>query len=139
VPRQVGLDSHHPRIHVVAGILVDEKNRVLIADRLRSGSMQDHWEFPGGKVILGESPETALRRELSEELGIEVITSCHFKRIEHDYPDLRVAIDFYLVDEWLGIPIGAEGQQIKWAARTTLHQQNLLPADAPIIGALNQR
>jgi len=58
---------------------------------------------------------------------------------EHDYPDFSVAIDFYLVDEWQGIPTGAEGQQIKWAAKTTLHQQNLLLADAPIIDALNQR
>lgn len=137
--RQDKLDIRSARIHVVAGILEDEEERVLIADRARSRSMQDHWEFPGGKVITGESATAALRRELFEELGIEIAAPRLFQRIEHDYADLKVAIDFYRVDEWQGTPAGAEGQQIKWVDKNSLHQQKLLPADAPVIDALIQQ
>lgn len=137
--RQNKLDNRAARIHVVAGILEDEENRVLIADRTHSRSMQDHWEFPGGKVITGESATAALRRELYEELSIEIAAPRLFQRIEHDYADLKVAIDFYRINEWQGTPAGAEGQQIKWVEKNSLHRQNLLPADTPVIEALIQQ
>ncbi len=126
-----------PRVDVVAGILKKAGGLVLIADRTRSHSLKDCWEFPGGKVDVGESSSSALSRELTEELGIEVLAAEHFRHIEHDYPDLKVAIDFYLVTDWQGDPRGAEGQQIKWVEAGTLHQQSLLPADAPIVEALS--
>lgn len=124
------------RVSVVAGILCGDDGSVLIADRARSRSMKDRWEFPGGKVHDGEPKLAALRRELDEELGIELRSASHFQFIEHDYPELRVAIDFYLVHDWHGIPAGLEGQQLRWVAASELDDAGLLPADAPIIEAL---
>ena len=132
----VGLGEDSQRTKVVAGILQDELGRVLIADRTRSHSMHDYWEFPGGKINPGESADGALRRELVEELGIEIRLVRHFLYVEHDYLDLNVAIDFYLVTEWEGTPDGREGQQLKWVDKTTLDLQNLLPADAPLVELL---
>jgi 8-oxo-dGTP diphosphatase len=131
-----GLGENSPRTKVVAGILQNELGRILIADRTRSHSMQDYWEFPGGKINPGESADDALRRELVEELGIEIGPLRHLLHIEHDYPDLSVAIDFYLVAVWEGTPDGREGQQLKWVDKATLHLQNLLPADAPLVEIL---
>ena len=99
-------------------------------------AMQDCWEFPGGKVADGEPRMHALQRELREELGIEVDAARHFTRIEHDYPDQSVAIDFYIVERWRGEPEGKEGQQLAWIKRQDLGSAGLLPADAPVVEAL---
>ena len=98
--------------------------------------MQDYWEFPGGKLADGESAEAALSRELREELGIEVLEASYFGHIDHTYPELSVSIDFYRVLRWQGDPRGLEGQALRWVNRETLHEQRLLPADAPVIEAL---
>ena len=100
--------------------------------------MREYWEFPGGKVDDGEGNESALRRELIEELGIQVTHARHFHYIEHDYPDLRVGIDFYIVSAWEGDPAGLEGQQVRWVPRQSLPEQRLLPADAPVIDLLTR-
>jgi len=126
------------RVRVVAGILQDAVGRILIADRRRSRSLRDYWEFPGGKVDGHETAEAALRRELAEELGIEINLFRHFRHLEHDYPDLRVAIDFFLVPDWHGTPDGREGQQIRWVDTAELSSAMLLPADAPVIAALQR-
>jgi 8-oxo-dGTP diphosphatase len=123
-------------VRVVAGILLQDDGKVLIANRVQSRSMQAFWEFPGGKIAEGEAPEAALKRELAEELGVDVVPGRHFHHIEHDYPDAAVVIDFYLVSEWRGDPAGCEGQQIRWVDRRHLHDHNLLPADAPVVAAL---
>ena len=98
--------------------------------------MQDFWEFPGGKLAGGESPDNALRRELAEELGIEISSFEHFRYLEHDYPGMRVAIDFYVVRAWQGVPSGVEGQELRWLKPSELSSDLLLPADAPLIEAL---
>jgi 8-oxo-dGTP diphosphatase len=136
VPREARLTNPPAPVKVVAGILLDADDRVLIADRAGSTSMQDFWEFPGGKVDDGESNESALRRELAEELDIRITIAEHFHFLEHRYPDLQVAIDFYLVSGWDGEPSGQEGQQLKWVPRQSLSEQRLLPADAPVIELL---
>ena len=100
--------------------------------------MREYWEFPGGKVDDGEGNESALRRELIEELGIQITTARHVHYIEHDYPDLRVGIDFYIVSAWEGDPAGLEGQQVRWVPRQSLPEQRLLPADAPVIDLLTR-
>lgn len=98
--------------------------------------MRDYWEFPGGKVSDGEQRLDALQRELREELGIEIDGARHFTRIEHDYPDLSVSIDFYIVERWHGDPEGKEGQQVAWVNRRDLGGAGMLPADAPVVDAL---
>ena len=123
---------------MVAGILQDADGRVLIADRTRSQSLRDYWEFPGGKINAGESPEAALRRELAEELGIEIAAATQFHRLEHDYSHMSVAIEFFLVPAWKGTPGGREGQRIRWVDRASLDPELLLPADAPVVDALQK-
>jgi len=98
--------------------------------------MQEFWEFPGGKLGGGETAEDALCRELAEELGIAIQAFDHFCSLEHDYPEIRVAIDFFLVRQWQGTPSGIEGQSLQWLKPSELAAELLLPADAPILGAL---
>jgi 8-oxo-dGTP diphosphatase len=100
--------------------------------------MRDLWEFPGGKVESGESAAGALQRELSEELGISDIEIDHFRQIEHDYPELQVLIDFFIVSSWQGTPTGIEGQQLHWVDAEHLDTSMLLPADAPVVADLRE-
>jgi 8-oxo-dGTP diphosphatase len=101
--------------------------------------MQDFWEFPGGKIMQGESSTDALSRELHEELGIRITACKHFFSLEHDYPDIHVAIDFFLVSDWQGVPNGAEGQSLQWVSVDALGESKLLPADQPLVEALRRR
>lgn len=121
---------------MVAGIFRDADGRVLIAERLGDASFAGLWEFPGGKIDSGETRDDALRRELKEELGIEIVSFEHFKNIEHDYPDRRVSIDFFLVSHWLGSPAGLQGQGLRWIPIDQLEEKSLLPADVPVVRAL---
>jgi len=100
--------------------------------------MREFWEFPGGKLSRGESALDALRRELSEELGIDIAACAHFCSLEHDYPDTRVAIDFFLVRQWQGTPSGIEGQALRWLGPAEILPGMLLPADAPVLELLQE-
>lgn len=124
------------RLKVVAGILRDSDGRVLIAERLGDGPFNGLWEFPGGKIVDGETPVAALARELAEEIDVRVLASRHFLSLEHDYPDRRVDIDFFLVDRWEREPCGLEGQRLRWVLPAGLGTANLLPADEPVVAAL---
>ena len=135
--RQVKLEVALQRISVVAGIIRKANDTVLISNRQNAATLKDYWEFPGGKIVSGESSESALQRELHEELGIDVLGAQYICHIQHDYPCLKVDIEFYLVTNWRGNPISVEGQQIKWVKSETLDKQNLLPADAPVIKILS--
>jgi 8-oxo-dGTP diphosphatase len=121
---------------VAAGILCDGRGRVLITERLGGGPYHGMWEFPGGKIGPGESAEQALARELAEELGIELGNVRHLMYLEHDYPDRSVSIDFFVVSSWVNEPTGIEGQQLRWVDAGLLADENLLPADMPVITAL---
>jgi 8-oxo-dGTP diphosphatase len=122
--------------HVAAGILRDSCGRFLITERLCDGPFNGLWEFPGGKIGAGESASDALRRELAEELGIEVTSSQPFMDLHHEYPDRSVDLEFFVVTDWRGDPSGLEGQQIRWVDAGDLVAEQLLPADAPVIEAL---
>jgi 8-oxo-dGTP diphosphatase len=98
--------------------------------------MREMWEFPGGKLCRGESSEDALRREFTEELGIEITSWEHFHSLEHDYPETRVVIDFFLVRNWQGTPSGLEGQALQWLRPSDMSPELLLPADAPVLDLL---
>jgi 8-oxo-dGTP diphosphatase len=123
---------------VAAGILFDSSGRVLIAERLGDGPFHGLWEFPGGKIALGESSQAALSRELVEELGIEVTACSSFMKLRHEYPDRTVTIEFFIVDAWNNEPVGCEGQALRWVARDRLNAEELLPADMPVVVALQQ-
>lgn len=125
-------------LRVAAGILRDASGRVLITERVGGGPFQGMWEFPGGKIGGGESAAQALVRELEEELGVEVAGTEHFMHIQHDYPDRSVSIDLFVVSEWKNEPAGLEGQALRWVETASLADQNLLPADVPVIEALQQ-
>jgi len=126
-------------LEVSAGILCDAKGRVLIAQRLDGGSLHGLWEFPGGKIAAGETAEQALSRELAEELGIEVLECSSFMYLQHEYDDRSVSIEFFIVSHWNCEPLGREGQELRWVLRQSLDARELLPADMPVVAALQQR
>jgi 8-oxo-dGTP diphosphatase len=125
-------------MHVVAGVLRDDRGRVLIAQRPPGKHLAGWWEFPGGKVAPGEAAEQALARELAEELGVE-LRRCHpLLQVRHDYSDRVIDLDVFVVDDYAGEPAGREAQALKWIAAGELGEQALLPADRPIVEALNR-
>ncbi len=124
--------------NVAAGILCDASGRILIAERLGDGPFHGMWEFPGGKIALDETPAEALSRELAEELGIEVTVCASFMNLRHEYDDYVVTIEFFIVSDWNSEPIGREGQALRWVPRDSLDADELLPADVPVIEALQQ-
>lgn len=123
-------------MRVVAGVLFDAAGRVLISQRPPGKYLAGYWEFPGGKLDAGESAEQALRRELREELGID-LRRCHpLLQLRHHYSDRAVELEVFVVDETGGEPSGLEGQALKWVSVAELPEQRLLPADGPIVEAL---
>lgn len=125
-----------PGLQVVAGILRDLDGRVLIAERLGDRPFAGRWEFPGGKIQRGESPEAALFRELREEIGVEVRCCEHLLNQGHQYPDRHVSIDFFVVSDWQNDPAGLEGQSLRWCLPADIAADQLLPADEPVLSLL---
>ena len=133
VPRQTRLG-----IHVAAGILRNDAGEVLLAERMGDGPFRGLWEFPGGKINDGESPQAALQRELREEIGIDVVASELFLSLSHQYDDRAVDLEFFTVDDWRGEPTGLEGQRLRWACLADIDAAELLPADGPLLDALRR-
>jgi len=125
-----------PAIHVVAGALVSLQGHILIAQRPIGKHMAGGWEFPGGKIDKGEAPLAALRRELEEELGIEVQKSEYLVTCDHEYPDRVVHLELWLVTEFKGEPKPLDHQALRWVSVDQLATADLLPADQPLIEAL---
>ena len=98
--------------------------------------MSGYWEFPGGKIEAGEGRIEALRRELSEELSVTLLSARPLIRLRHGYPDFSVDLDVWLGTDWCGDVIPREGQETTWAAPEDLRHHALLPADGPVVGAL---
>jgi 8-oxo-dGTP diphosphatase len=127
------------RIQVAAGILWDNKGRVLLAERVNELHFKGLWEFPGGKIDPSEAPEAALSRELEEELGIVVTKLEHLASVEHDYPDRLVHIDFFLVTEWRDEVRAMDGQALRWVFPVDINPDEILPADIEVIETLQSR
>lgn len=127
-----------PILLVAAAVLVDRDNRVLIAKRPAGKQMAGLWEFPGGKVREGETPETALRRELAEELAIDVCATClaPFTFASHPYPDFHLLMPLYLCRNWDGVVSAQEGQEIAWVRASRMARYPMPPADTPLIPML---
>ena len=127
-----------PILLVAAAALVDPDNRVLIAQRPPGKAMAGLWEFPGGKVADGETPELALVRELREELGIEVCETClaPFTFASHTYATFHLLMPLYLCRNWEGEVSPREGQALKWVRAGRLSDYPMPPADIPLIPML---
>lgn len=125
-------------ILVSAVALIDVDGRVLLAQRPEGKSMAGLWEFPGGKVELGETPEAALIRELREELGIETWDSClaPLTFASHSYDDFHLLMPLFACRKWQGIPSPQEGQVLKWVRADALKDYPMPPADIPLIPIL---
>ena len=123
---------------VAACALIDTDNRVLLARRPEGKKMAGLWEFPGGKLQPGETPEQALIRELREELGIDVAKNClaAFAFASHDYERFHLLMPLYLCRRWTGIPTGVEGQALAWVSPNRLADYDMPPADKPLIPLL---
>ena len=123
---------------VVAVALVDADRRVLIAQRPEGKAMAGLWEFPGGKVEPGETPETALIRELEEELGISTRTAClaPVSFASHSYDNVHLLMPLYACRKWQGTPEPREHQALRWVRPQKLRDFPMPPADEPLIAAL---
>jgi 8-oxo-dGTP diphosphatase len=121
------------RIQVAVGLLIDEHGRVLVNQRIVKDQYFAKWEFPGGKLEVDESANVALKRELSEELGIEVLDSEQVLYLEFDYPDRQVSLYIQKVIEYVGVPYGREQQTIRWVEISELDQLDLLDGNKPIV------
>lgn len=123
-------------VQVVAAVLMDGQGRVLVNQRPAGKPWEGYWEFPGGKIEVGESPRAALERELQEELGLTVDTAHAWLQLSHDYPERRVELDVWRVQHYSGTAQAREGQAFTWVRPEALAALKLLPADAPIVQAL---
>lgn len=123
------------RVHVAAAVIRGADDRVLIAKRAASQHQGGLWEFPGGKVEEGEVVESALARELQEELGIRVEAARPLIQVHHDYPDKQVLLDVWEVTRFAGEPHGAEGQPLAWADSRELLDFEFPAANQPIVTA----
>ncbi len=125
-------------LHVSAAALIDIDGRVLLTQRREGKSMAGLWEFPGGKIEDGETPEQALIRELHEELGINTWSSClaPLTFASHTYEDFHILMPLFACRKWEGIPHGKEGQNLKWVRPNQLRDYPMPPADEPIVPIL---
>ncbi|MGC6516615.1 MAG: 8-oxo-dGTP diphosphatase MutT [Candidatus Puniceispirillaceae bacterium] len=125
-------------IHVVACALIDIDGRVLLAQRPAGKSMAGLWEFPGGKIEPGETPEAAIIRELQEELSIDTKSSClaPLSFVSHEYEAFHLVMLLYVCRRWWGTPTAIEAQDLAWVRAPRLGDYDMPAADKPLIAAL---
>ena len=125
-----------PPVHVVAGVLRDTRGRILLARRTEGRDLAGAWEFPGGKVEHGESPMQALRRELHEEIGVDIGDTEAFISVPQHYANKSIVLDVYTVLSYSGKPKGRERQALAWSPLEKLASYPMPPADRPVVAAL---
>jgi 8-oxo-dGTP diphosphatase len=120
---------------VAACALVDSDGRILLAQRPEGKSLAGLWEFPGGKVEPGETPEETLIRELDEELGVRTKVAClaPLTFASHTYDDFHLLMPLYVCRRYEGVAYGREGQAVKWVRPKALRDYPMPPADEPLI------
>ncbi len=124
-------------LHIAVGVIYNKQNQILIARRSKFNKHQAGlWEFPGGKCELGESIEQTLKRELKEEVGIDVQKARPLIRIHHNYPNIKVILDVWQIETWQGSAYGCENQQIRWCTIEQFKNYQFLAANMPIITAI---
>ncbi|MFC5577206.1 Nudix family hydrolase [Lysobacter niabensis] len=125
-------------IEVVAGVIRDRRGRILLARRTEGRDLAGLWEFPGGKHEPDETAEAALKRELREELGIEIEIGAPLIRVPQAYPHKRLCLDVHEIRAWRGSVRGLEGQALSWVPPHKLADYAMPPADIPVVAALMQ-
>jgi len=127
-----------PVTEVAAGILLDQSGRYLLGQRPEGKPYAGYWEVPGGKIEKGESVFEALKRELQEELGIDIHASEELTILEYDYPHAYVRLHVSIIREWIGTPKGCEGQSLSWQLLSSEKPsvEPLLPAAWPMLDRL---
>ena len=133
-PEAVPAGPTRQLLFVAACVLLDGEGRILIAKRPPARSLAGLWEFPGGKVEQGESPEHALVRELAEELGIDIAPAdlAPLTFASHGYPDFHLLMPLFLCTRWRGEATPHEGQELAWVKPTELAAYAMPPADEPL-------
>lgn len=123
---------------VSAIALIDADGRVLLAQRPEGKDMAGMWEFPGGKVEPGELPDAALRREIKEELNLDLCESClhPLTFVSHEYERFHLLMLLYVCRNWEGIPQAMEGQKVGWYRPDQMRALPMPPADLPLISTL---
>lgn len=131
-------DGSKKLLLVAACALIDADGRILLAQRPEGKSLAGLWEFPGGKVETGETPEACLIREMEEELGITTKLAClaPLTFASHTYDDFHLLMPLFVCRRYQGIPSGREGQAIKWVRAKDLRDYPMPPADEPLIPIL---
>ncbi len=124
-------------VHVVVGVIINKDDQILIARRASHQHQGDKWEFPGGKVERAETPQQALRRELKEELGIDIQSAKQLIEIKHQYSDKVVLLDVYEIRDWQGEAEGCEGQPLRWVDRSDLGLYDFPAANTEILSTLD--
>ncbi|MGB0894111.1 MAG: 8-oxo-dGTP diphosphatase MutT [Parashewanella sp.] len=127
------------RIHVAVGVIINSQQQILIAKRHEHLHQGGKWEFPGGKVELGETTSQALIRELKEEVDLTVSETTPFMELSFDYPDKQVFLDIHKVTQFYGAVTGAEGQEVKWVSKPDLVNYQFPDANQPILEKIIQQ
>lgn len=125
-----------PIIQVSAGIIRNEFGQIYLTQRLEGQDFAQSLEFPGGKVDLNETPEEALKRELEEEIGIQVLSAFPYDTFCFEYPSKIIEFFFYLVEDWVNEPFGREGQEGFWIDQSDLDEGAFPPANTQLIRRL---
>ena len=121
------------QVKVAAAVILDEQQRIFLAKRPQNVHQGGKWEFPGGKLEQDETALQALKRELFEELGIEINDAEEFLQISHQYPDKSVVLNVFIVCDYLGEPWGKEGQLTMWAKGAEIQNLDFPAANAEIV------
>ncbi len=125
-------------VYVSAVALFDADGRVLLTQRPEGKAMAGMWEFPGGKLEAGEAPEDTIRREIKEELAIDLCESCiaPLTFVSHAYDTFHLVMFLYVCRRWEGVPQGLEGQKMMWKRPLEMEGLAMPPADVPLVRAL---
>ena len=131
-------DKKIPHYDVTAGLIWKE-GKILIATRPKGTHLEGFWEFPGGKQEEGENLKECLKRELEEELGIEVMVDELFLTVDHEYPDKRISLHVFNCTWLKGEPVPLQGQKIRWVMLPDLSKLRFPPPDVRVIETLTKR